>query len=203
MSGLSNIGLIVQIASRHDVDWMIKKHYLGKWPGVVVSIYALMKNGVFVGVCVFALPPRQTVKRYGAGRMGNCVWELARLWVCDELPKNTETWFIARVLAMVRARRDVSAVVSYADPSAGHLGTIYRAGNWLSDGRTDEGRKTPRCDYQHNGKRFSRRSHVPVGITPTRVPRVSKYRFVMGMNRFEHKRLARQLAAGRPLAVAS
>lgn len=157
---------------------MIKAHYLGRWPGVVTLVLALRdcSSGRFVGVLVFALPPRETAKRYGGK-----TWELARLWIDDCMPKNTETFFMARGVRYIRSfHPDVEVLVSYADPSVGHSGAIYRAANWVSDGRTDQERKTPRFDYRDptTGKVYSRKSHVPAGMPIERVPRVSKHRFV-------------------------
>lgn len=114
---------------------------------------------------------------------------LARLFVIDGTPKNTESWFMARAVAWVKRNRpDVALLVSYADPSAGHAGTIYKAANWIADGRTDEGRKTPRCDYKVGGRMFSRRSHIPQGIEFQRIPRVSKWRFIYWMDRSHERR---------------
>ncbi len=169
-------------------------HYLHKWPGVVtccllLRVAALLAGRPYqraVGVVVFALPPRETNKRYGG-----FVWELARLWISDEMPRNSESWFIARAVRYVqKTYPEVDFLVSYADPSHGHRGTIYKASNWLADGRTDQERKSPRCDYVAAGKRYSRRSHVPVGVLPTRVPRVSKYRFVYPLKRADRRKLA-------------
>ena len=161
---------------RHDVEHMIRAHYLGKWPGVCVLILALARADVLLGVIVFALPPRETNKRYGGQ-----TWELARLWIRDDVPANAETFLIARAIRHIRKNhREVVAIVSYADPSAGHQGTIYRAANFTDDGRTDQERKTPRFDYADavSGKKYSRRSHVPDGAQIVRVPRVSKKRFL-------------------------
>jgi hypothetical protein len=73
---------------------------------------------------------------------------------------------------------NVDLLVSYADPSVGHKGTIYKAANWAQDGRTDQERKTPRFDYGVGSKVYSRRSHVPEGAEIMRIPRVSKFRFI-------------------------
>ncbi len=168
-------GLSVRRAERFEVQAMIDSHYLGKWPGVVVMTLALCRDDVAVGVAVFALPPRETAKRYGG-----VTWELARLWVHDDEPRNTETWFLSRCVRLIRRERpEVAYLVSYADPSVGHVGTVYRAANWTPDGRTDEGRKTPRCDYVSDGKHYSRRAHIPEGQQFERVPRVSKARYVL------------------------
>ena len=167
----------VEKVGRSEVGTMIQRHYLGKWPGVCVLLLALKRHGVPIGVVVFALPPRETMKRYGG-----LTWELARLWVDDTAPNNTETYLIGRACRYVRRHHsEVVALVSYADPSAGHSGVIYRASNWVYDGRTDQERKTPRFDYSdaNTGKRYSRRSHVPEGANIAKIPRVSKHRFVM------------------------
>lgn len=162
--------------SRIDADRMIKQHYLGRWPGVCVCILGLFEGMRAVGVIVFALPPRETAKRYGGW-----TWELARLWIENSVPTNAETYFMAAAIRHVRkCHPDVEVLVSYADPSVGHDGTIYRAANWVADGRTDQERKTPRFDYVDalTGKHYSRRSHVPEGRQIRRIARVSKHRFV-------------------------
>ena len=139
-------------------------------------VLGLRRSGTLLGMIVFALPPRETMKRYGGE-----TWELARLWIDDSVPKNAETYVIGRAVRYIRRHRpEIVALVSYADPSAGHAGTIYRAANWTPDGRTDQERKTPRFDYADaaTGKRYSRRGHVPENVIIQRVPRVSKHRFI-------------------------
>src|SRR5574337_190984 len=166
----------VERVGRGEVAHMIKRHYIGRWPGVCVLILALKRAGIAVGVIVFALPPRETMKRYGG-----MTWELARLWLHDSVPKNAETYLIGRAVRYIRKYHpNVRTLVSYADPSVGHTGVIYKATNWTPDGRTDQNRKTPRSDYidAATGKRYSRKGHVPEGAVIARVPRVSKYRFV-------------------------
>lgn len=160
---------------RRDVDAMIRAHYIGKWPGVCTLILALEREGSLIGTIVFALPPSETYKRYGGK-----TWELARLWLADEVPQNAETFLIGKAVRYIQLNRpDVRFLISYADPSAGHAGTIYKAANWIADGRTDDERKTPRFDYAcaKTGKKFSRQGHIPPGTEIVRVRRVSKHRF--------------------------
>src|SRR5208337_2140169 len=145
--------------------------------GVTVCILGLLQKDTVIGCIVFALPPRETMRRYGV----SLAWELARLFIEDGTPKNAETWFVSRAIKWVRSNRpDVLCLVSYADPSAGHQGTIYKAGNWIPDGRTDQERRTPRFDYEipemreslfgvTSRKRYSRRAHVPEGVTTQRI----------------------------------
>ncbi len=164
-------------SARHEIDWMLREHYLGCWPGVTVAHLAVFCGETPVGCIVYALPPRETMKRYGG-----MTWELARLWLHDALPRNAETWVIGKSVKWIKRHRpDVVSLVSYADPKQGHAGVIYKAANWQEDGRTDMERKTPRFDYRdkHSGKIYSRRGHVPEGAEIERAPRHSKWRFVM------------------------
>lgn len=168
---------IVRPVTKTEADPCIRAHYLGKWPGVVVCRLGLFRGTQLLGVIVFALPPRESDKRYGGK-----TWELARLWVADFVPSNAETFLIGRAVKYVKKNhKDVRVLVSYADPSAGHEGVIYRAANWQPDGRTDQERKTPRFDYgdARTGKRYSRRKHVPSDAVIVRIPRISKNRFYL------------------------
>lgn len=182
------------VGKRDAVDSMIRKnHYLHSWPGVVTAVFAMEAEGDVVGVCVYALPPIQTAIRYGGP-----VWELARLWIEDSQGKNSESWFIAQTVKSIERRRvGLLALVSYADPSVGHTGTIYRAANWLADGRTDGERKTPRFDYMVDGKKYSRRAHIPIGATWERIPRVSKNRYVYYFDRRMHNAKLKDIASTR------
>ncbi|MGA9668277.1 MAG: hypothetical protein WBQ94_03670 [Terracidiphilus sp.] len=164
----------VTTISRKQADPMIKSHYLHRWPGVCVLTLGMWKDCFLVGAMVFALPPRETSKRYGV----TVAWELARLYILDSEPFNSETWFMGRGIKHIKRYFPfVQILVSYADPSAGHLGKIYEAGNWEKDGRTDQERKTPRFDYAVSGRVYSRRSHVPENAVFERIPRVSKFRY--------------------------
>jgi hypothetical protein len=181
---LLDLGPSIGHGTKTECDWMIRRHYLQKWPGVVTCIlvmttakrlvdcYDLYQN--HVGCLVFAMPPAQTAIRYGG-----TTWELARLWIDDALPKNSESWFIGQAVKHVRAKhKEVEYLISYADPAHGHSGIIYKASNWIADGMTDEGRKTPRVDYESGGKHYSRMGHLPKGAEYKLVYRTSKHRFL-------------------------
>lgn len=169
----------IEQCSVSDLSDFIMAHYLKKKPAVVVLAIRMTVRAVPVGAIIYALPPREVDTRYGGK-----TWELARLYLLDSVPKNAETWLIGRSIRYIQQqRKDVKFLVSYADPSAGHSGTIYKAANWRFDGKTDEGRKTPRFDYcdSRTGKKYGRRGNVPEGAVLKRVPRVSKFRFVYAL----------------------
>jgi hypothetical protein len=76
------------------------------------------------------------------------VLSLSRLWLHDNLPRNSETVVIAKALNLVQARwlevhppvnwnqpYQVRKIISYADTRF-HQGTIYKAANFRETGRT-------------------------------------------------------------------
>lgn len=158
-----------------EVDQFIRAHYLGKRPAIVLLCLMMTCQGAPVGCIIYSAPPREADKRYGGK-----TWELARLYLLDAIPCNAETWLIGKSIRHIkRTRPEVEHLLSYADPSAGHAGTIYKAANWRQDGRTDEERKTPRCDYvdARTGKKYGRKGNMPADAVVSRIPRVSKWRF--------------------------
>jgi len=153
----------------------------GGWGEPVLTPADIRPEPRPVGCVIYSAPPRECDKRYGGK-----TWELARLYLLDEVPQNAETWLIAQSVKWIKRNHpEVCNLVSYADPSAGHSGTIYRAANWREDGRTDDERKTPRCDYYdaRTGKKYGRRGNMPADAVVERRPRVSKYRFALAIRR--------------------
>ena len=170
----------IEKTSVSQVDQFIRLHYIKKRPAIVLLCLSMFCNDQLSGCILYSAPPMQSDKRY-KGK----TWELARLYLLDHIPCNAETWLIGQSIRYIKKHHaDVQHLVSYADPSAGHAGTIYKAANWRQDGRTDDDRKTPRCDYvdANTGKKYGRAGNVPNTANVVRVPRVSKYRFHYSIN---------------------
>lgn len=138
MGGL-NVG---GIGRDEAVRIVVGKHYLHRPPPVTFA-FGLYLDGKTVGVVTFGIPASRHLMLGACPSDPSCVVELNRLWCDDEMPRNTETWFLSRALAMMPPR----IVVSYADSSVGHAGYVYRAANFYYAGMTDMDRKTPRFDY--------------------------------------------------------
>jgi len=169
----------IEKCSVTELDAFIKAHYLRKRPAIVVLALKMTVRKEPVGMVIYAMPPREADTRYGGK-----TWELARLYLLDEIQRNAETWLIGRSVRYIKQHhREVKYLLSYADPSAGHRGTIYQAANWKADGRTDDERKSPRCDYydDRTGQKYGRRGNMPSDAVIVRKPRVSKWRYVMAV----------------------
>ena len=133
---------------------VVAHHYLHRRPPISYA-YGLTHDGFGEpwGVVTFGVPASRHLQMSACPSDPALTIELNRLWVHDDLPANTESWFVSRALRMLPPM----IVVSYADPLHGHLGYIYRALNFHYAGWTDMERKTPRYDYvPHDPTRHSR-----------------------------------------------
>ena len=75
--------------------------------------------------------------------------ELKRLCCIDNTPKNTESFFIGHTLRWLKKNTDIKTVISYADMTYSHEGTIYKASNFVHNGMTAKGKV-----IMYNGKRY-------------------------------------------------
>ena len=122
-------------------ELIVKNHYTHKWTisQLCIGIYDKSKCSVFfdvpmlVGTVVFGPTAGANVARSVSSLLNHSnLWELKRLWVEDELGKNTESWVIGQCLKYIKQNHpEIKCLISYADPDAGHIGTIYQATNWL------------------------------------------------------------------------
>lgn len=121
---------IFKIPYKQAMDTVIKNHYLHRTCPCSFS-FGLFENEDCIGVIVFGTPSSAPLRSgiCGVSEKNNVI-ELCRLWIKDETPKNTESWFISQTIPKV----DKEIVVSYADPTVGHIGIVYQATNWIYTG---------------------------------------------------------------------
>jgi hypothetical protein len=133
---------VAPIGSRLAREVAEREHYMHRKP-TVKHAFGLFHRDVLVGICTFGIPASRHLQKGACPSRPDSVIELNRLWVHDDMPGNTESWFVSRCLASLPPY----IVVSYADTARGHAGYIYRALNFRYAGWTDMERKTPRFDY--------------------------------------------------------
>ena len=167
-----------------------KEHYLHRKPPVSYA-YGLFVEDEMVGVVTFGVPASHHLRLSACPSSPGEVLELNRLWVSDAMPRNTESWFLARALKALPPR----IVVSYADTVQGHAGYVYRAANFLYAGLTDQDRKTPRYDYVPLNGKHSRDAFRTGEFTRVRRRPKHRYWLVTGDRREKRRLMA---AAGWP-----
>ena len=133
---------VANIERKIAQETVVREHYLHRRTSVSYAM-GLWDDEELVGVVTFGTPPSRHLQISACRTNPELVVELNRLWVDDRMPRNTESWFIARALKLLPPL----IVVSYADTKFGHWGHMYRAANFFYAGYTDMERKTPRYDY--------------------------------------------------------
>tara|TARA_R110000822_G_scaffold1299_6_gene5906 strand:+ start:6115 stop:6801 length:687 start_codon:yes stop_codon:yes gene_type:complete len=115
-------------------DIIIKNHYTHKWSSCRYALGLFLDDRVY-GVAIYGFPVgRQVVKSITPSLENTEVLELTRLWLKDEAPKNSESFFIGKTFKWLKKNTDIKVLISYADPMADHVGIIYQATNWLYQG---------------------------------------------------------------------
>ena len=109
---------------------MIEHHYLHR-RGPCSVAFGMFNGNELVGAVCYGTPSSAPLRSGIAGPENALnVIELTRLWLRDDVPKNGESFLIGRTVR--RCGKEI--VVSYADASVGHIGTVYQASNWLYTG---------------------------------------------------------------------
>jgi hypothetical protein len=129
--------LIVEACPVVDVRAFIEQHHYSKSiKGVTPShCFKVTLDSQMVGAAIFGLPGmRETLEKYSEFGKYKLV-ELRRFCMVDDTPRNSESRSISIMLRALR-KQGVQRVLSYADPTYGHVGTIYKALGFVCLGQT-------------------------------------------------------------------
>lgn len=137
---------------------------------------------------MFSIPANCMVSRWLVGTP-NRVWELTRLWAPDGHRPNLLTQAISHAVREFHKLKLADALVSYADPNAGHRGGVYRAASWVYLGQSEESRAYRSPDGQilsrrkfHSGRTSMTKAQIIAqGFIQLKLP--GKERFARGLTR--------------------
>ncbi len=119
----------VTVVAKRLTESLIKFHYLSKWPKQVQITFGLRRKTKLLGAITYSQPVNELKNRFGEN-----VWELSRLVLWDEIPKNGESFFIGASIRYIKKRYpSVKLLIAFADPSQGHSGIVYKASNWKEE----------------------------------------------------------------------
>jgi hypothetical protein len=178
----------------------VKEHHYSHGIHNGPMCYGLFDGDTLIGVCAFANPCSENVCSSVFGpEHKRKVTELHRLVILDGTPSNTESWFISRVLKLLKSDRpDLWAVLSFADATEGHLGTIYQATNALYTGTS--GKATFYLDAEgrlrhprQNGVNISKERAECLGWKPVKREGKHRYLYLLADNKYHKKTLLQSL----------
>ncbi|MFC2000145.1 DNA methyltransferase [Chloroflexota bacterium] len=167
-----------------------REHYLHSLPGGTKLTFGIFCNQRLMGALALGAGPPLAYRLVNGATLDDCV-ALTRLWLSDELPRNSESRVLGIVLRALRRNTSLKFLISYADPSVGHLGTIYWASNWLytglseamplydlGDGIARHSRSVGHSYGSHSLKYLARN-----GAKVKLVPQAAKHRYIYFLDR--------------------
>ena len=160
-------------------------HYLHSYPGGTRLAFGAFLRGALLGALTLGVGPKLSYQLVVGAKPEECV-TLTRLWLSDQLPRNSEARVLGVVLRALKSHTSLKFIVAYADPSAGHLGTIYQATGWyytglsaampkydLGDGILRHSRSVGYMFGTHSQRHFEAK-----GVSLKPVPQPAKHRYV-------------------------
>lgn len=122
----------VEPCARNEIKEFIETWHYSKSINGIKSTHCFKlvdtQNNILGGAIFGEFAMHNQWKRFSANP--NDVIELRRLCCIDDTPKNTESFFISKMLLWLKKNSQIKTVVSYADAEYGHSGTIYKASNF-------------------------------------------------------------------------
>lgn len=170
-------------------------HYSKRLPVGKTVRLGVWENDEFTGAVLFSWGANKNLAASFGLSMTQCV-ELVRVALRPHDAFVTQA--VACALRIVqRDNPGLRVCVSFADPSQGHVGLIYQAGNWLYLGRTPRKRDLLSADgvtlnrRAFTGRQFGTgaRSVIPPGARW--VEREGKHRYAMPFDRAMRRQLQR------------
>ena len=112
-------------------------HYSRGGSNTAVYVHGLYEKGTdkLCGIAWW-LPPTRVACESVDKENWKKVLSLTRLVVLPGVPKNACSFLLSRSVKLIKADKRFTSLVTYADESQGHVGTIYKASNWVYVGKT-------------------------------------------------------------------
>ena len=159
----------VELCQRNEIKDFIEEWHYSKNINGLISDYCfkLLDGETLIGAMIYGRIAMAGVWKKYADNEKDLI-ELRRLCCIDDTPKNTESYFIGNTIRWLKKNTGVKRIISYADTTYNHEGTIYKASNFKHHGMTAKGRviwyqgkryhdKTIRTKYKGQLKPFAKK----------------------------------------------
>lgn len=128
-------------------DFIKANHYSKSYLNSVKYCFGLFEGEILIGVCTFSNFSRNQATRKYERKL-----ELSRFVLKQPSLPNTATYFMGYCLRWLKKKTQLEGIISYADPTEGHSGTIYKASNFTLLGKT-----SPSYHYTLNEERIHKK----------------------------------------------
>ena len=201
-------------------DIIVNNHYSGIWTKVSYALGLFYTsddqhqffsgvNEKLIGIACYGDP----IGRHSGASISEQldrteVLELTRLFVFDGYGSNIESWFVGQSFKWLKENAPhIRALISYSDPSKGHLGQIYQATNWIYQ-KNIKTNTSFSFKWEEDGKWQHERTIAPYygTISPAKIqtiiskpfwvrvePHKHRYIYILGTDKKDRKQLLKSL----------
>tara|TARA_B100001250_G_C19605182_1_gene702417 strand:+ start:54 stop:695 length:642 start_codon:yes stop_codon:yes gene_type:complete len=183
---------VIPISGYETHAWLKKKHYAKRIPSISFA-FGLIKDNEICGVITYGKPPSPALCDGVCGKeYSKFVFELNRLCLLNN-EKNEASFLVGNSMKQLPKPM---IIVSYADTSMGHVGTIYKATNFIYTGLSDK-----RTEWRLKGSNAHSRNLTRLSLKERLLnsdfytaqrPRKHRYVFVSA-SKTERKKILRSL----------
>lgn len=159
--------IVKEVSVSFTRQYIATYHYTKTMPDSTKFAFAGYYNDKLAGIIVYGMGSGKNQYTAIIPYIQNGEYlELTRLWSADCMPHNTESKLIAESLKMLP--KQYKLILSFADPSRNHAGTIYQATNWYYCGMSNGGKVLVTEDGIEKHPRL-------IGIYKMRHPELKQY----------------------------
>lgn len=127
--GISNGVMSLEICEKQEADKVISKYHYSKKATKNSFLSIRVNDGQGYMQLGYGIRPAIKSSICEDITKGNYA-EFDRMWLSDDLPKNSESMAIGLLIKLLRRiKPELKYLITYADESAGNQGTIYKATN--------------------------------------------------------------------------
>ena len=135
---MANMLDLVQPITKQQAKVIINKwHYSKVMPRITKLCIGGYKNNNLVAACTlgYGVRPLHTLKKMFPSLEVADYLEIGKLCVSDDMPRNTESYFISRIIKLLKRQMPgVKLLFSWADGIIGKPGYVYQASNFYYGG---------------------------------------------------------------------
>lgn len=195
---MSTVDLKIDWATHEATAYACKTwHYSKSVPVPPLVKIGAWENGVFIGAVIFSRGANNNLlKPFGLAQTEGC--ELTRIALNKHITPVSQIASVAMKF-LKQHNPGMRLIISFADPSEGHHGGIYQAGNWIYTGRQPSTVEYLAPDgKQWHGRMVSKDGRIKVqGVyrqcwrldqcTPVEKP--GKHRYIMPLDKKMRKQI--------------
>ena len=175
---------------------IVRHHYLHSLPGGSQLAFGVFLEDRLMGAMIIGVGSFNAHSLVEGATANDCS-TLSRLYLSDELPKNSESRVIGVVIRSLKKNTDLKFMLSYADPAQGHIGVIYQATGWLYTGLSDamplyvlgDGKPRHSRSLAHSFGTHSLEHFRRHGVEVKLVPQDAKHRYICFLDQDWQERL--------------